>query len=264
MFFTHTMYHQIKSYLKFLIRSSNEHGIHSPFVYDLITKCFYDKTKYPEYALLKNYRQELENSNESINVTDFGAGSRVFKDGKRPVKAIAKNAGVPPKRQRLLFRITRYFKPDTVLELGTSLGLGTVAIALGNTSSKVNTVEGCESTAKIATNMFTAFKLSNVAMYNTTFEKFFSSEKLEGHYDLTYIDGNHNKAMTLQYFKLLLKQVTNDSVLIFDDIYWSSEMTEAWQEIIAHPDVTVSIDTFYLGFVFFRREQKKQHFNIRL
>ncbi len=257
------MIYQIRSYLNFLKRSTNQHGVHSPFVYDLVTRCFYDTTNYHEYTILKDFRKELLHSSKHIEVTDFGQGSRVFRSNKRKVAAIAKNAGISPKRQQLLFRLAKYLSTQKVLELGTSVGLATAAISLGNPSSKVITVEGCPNTAEVARHYFDLFQLDNIRQYITSFEKYFSENPSED-YDLVYIDGNHNKESTLQYFRSLLKNATNDSVFIFDDIYWSKKMTEAWQEIIRHPKVTVSIDSFYWGLVFFRKEQQKEHFTIRM
>ncbi|PKA82149.1 putative O-methyltransferase YrrM [Ulvibacter sp. MAR_2010_11] len=255
--------HQLKSYIKFLARSTNQHGVHSPFVYNLVTKCFYDSTVYPEYKILKNFRKQLLKSSETIEVTDFGAGSRVFKSNTRKVSHIAKHAGISVKRQQLLFRLVRYFKAEKCLELGTSLGLATAAMALGNPSVKVQTVEGCPNTGKTVKRFFDDFSMNNIEMHTVTFDTFFTEIHSEK-YDLIFIDGNHDKAKTLEYFENLLKFVANNSVLVFDDIYWSAAMTEAWQEIIQHPKVTVSIDTFYWGIVFFRKEQRKEHFTIRL
>ena len=68
----------------------------------------------------------------------------------------------------------------------------------------------------------------------------------------------------MHYFEALLPKATNDTVFIFDDIYWSKGMTEAWETIKQHPKVTVTVDTFFWGFVFFRKEQAKEHFTIRL
>lgn len=257
------MLYQIKSYVKFLLRSTNQHGVHSPFVYDLITKCFYDKSNFQEYEILKKYRKGLLQSQESIEITDFGAGSRIFKSNRRKVCAIAKNAGITPKRQRLLFRLARYFNSENVLELGTSLGLATSALSLAHPSAVIRTVEGCPNTAKKAQNSFDEFDLSNIQLYNWSFEDFLA-EMTSEKYDLVYIDGNHQKEKTIEYFVHLLKYINNDSVLIFDDIYWSREMTEAWQQIIAHPGVTLSIDTFQWGLVIFRKEQTAQHFTVRL
>ena len=243
-------------------RSTNQHGVHSPFVYDLLTKCFYDKSNFDEYSILKKYRQQLLENPQTIEVKDFGAGSRVFKSNRRKIASIAKNAGITRKRQRLLFRLARYFKPALSLELGTSLGLGTVALAKGHPEGKVITVEGCPNTSSTAKKQFEGFHLNNIELRNETFEDFFNSPTQK--YDLVYIDGNHDMERTLNYFEQLLPCATNDSVFIFDDIYWSPEMTSAWRKICSHPKVTVSIDTYHWGLVFFRREQEKQHFRIRL
>jgi len=257
------MKHQILSYLSFLLRATNQHGVHSPFVYQLLTQCFYDKKKYDAYNALKNHRQALRSDSDTIEVTDFGAGSRVFKTNNRNVAAIAKHAGITAKRQRLLFRLVQYLQPNTILELGTSVGMATTAMALGNPSASIKTVEGCPSTLQKATDYFVKHNLSTIKTYQQSFESFFEEHPSEI-FDLVFIDGNHNKENTLKYFNWLLNHINNDSVLVFDDIYWNIGMTEAWQEISQHPKVSVSVDTFQWGLVFFRKEQRKQHFFIRL
>ncbi|SHM60484.1 O-methyltransferase [Flavobacterium chilense] len=258
------MLFQIQSYLKFLWNSKNEHGVHSPFVFNLLTKCFYDKKSKPEYSILKNYRKSLIENNDFIEVIDFGAGSKVFKSNKRQISKIAKTAGISPKRAELLFRVTHYFKPDCILEIGTSLGLATSAMALGNTNAKVITLEGCPNTGNQCQLELQKFNLNNVESVISEFESFLVSENLQSAtYNLIYFDGNHSKKATLAYFELLLPTINNDSVWIFDDIHWSPEMEEAWEIIKKHPKVKVTIDTFQWGFVFFRYEQEKEHFVIR-
>jgi predicted O-methyltransferase YrrM len=258
------MVHTIKSYLKFLWNSKNQHGVHSPFVFDLVTKCFYDKKNYPEYSILKNYRNSLLKNENTIEVTDFGAGSRVFKSNTRAINQIAKNAGISSKRAELLFRIVNYFQPNTILEIGTSLGLATSAMCLGNKNAKIITLEGCPSTMAIAKNQCELQNLNNIEFVNTKFEDYLNNYKLNTeNCQLIYFDGNHSKKATLEYFELLLPTIANDTVWIFDDIHWSKDMEEAWEIIKNHPKVTVTIDTFQWGIVFFRSEQEKEHFVIR-
>lgn len=262
------MLFQIKSYLKFLWNSKNEHAVHSPFVFNLLTKCFYDKKNKPEYSILKKYRQSLLENKNFIEVTDFGAGSRVFKSNTRQISKIAKTAGISPKRAELLFRVTNYFQPATILEIGTSLGLATSALALGNTNAKVITLEGCPQTANQCQLQLEKFNFNNVNAVTTEFESYLENIQLNlktktENFDLIYFDGNHSKKATLAYFDLLLPTITNDTTWIFDDIHWSPEMEETWEIIKNHPKVKVTIDTFQWGFVFFRREQEKEHFTIR-
>ena len=258
------MLFQIKAYLKFLWHSKNEHAVHSPFVFNLITKCFYDKKVKKEYTILEEYRNALLKNKNTIEVTDFGAGSKVFKSNTRIVAQIAKTAGISKKRAELLYRIVHYFQPENVLELGTSLGLATSALALGNKNAKIITLEGCPNTANQCQLQLQKFNINNVTSVVTEFSTYFSTSKfplLSFHF--IYFDGNHSKKATLDYFELLLPTVTNDSVWIFDDIHWSAEMEEAWRIIKKHPKVSVTIDTFQWGLVFFRKEQPKEHFIIR-
>ncbi|WP_347070193.1 class I SAM-dependent methyltransferase [Flavobacterium sp. WV_118_3] len=257
------MTYPITAYLKFLWHSKNQHGVHSPFVFRLVTKCFYDKKKKPEYATLGNYRKALLHNTTTISVTDFGAGSRVFKSDNRSVARIAKNAGISKKRARLLFRLVRYFQPENILEIGTSLGLATASLASGNAKARITTIEGCPETARIARENLATFSYNNITSVVSEFQVYLDSTP-NTTYDLIYFDGNHQKEATLRYFDTLLPTISNDTLWIFDDIHWSADMEAAWQKIKAHPQVTVTIDTFQWGFVFFRREQEKEHFIIRV
>ncbi|MDX1774415.1 class I SAM-dependent methyltransferase [Oceanihabitans sediminis] len=257
------MQHQAKQYIKFLKNSTNQHGVHSPFIYNLVTKCFYNKTRFTDYKTLSQYRETLYNNHTIIEVKDYGAGSRIFKSNKRKVSKIAKTAGVTKKRAKLLYRIANYLQTDSMLELGTSLGLATAALSLGNKKGTITTIEGCTETAAIAKQQFQDFKLKNIDIKVNDFTAEINNLKIKN-FDLIYIDGNHQKDATLSYFNTLLNHIHNDSLMIFDDIHWSEEMTEAWQEIKDHTKVTASIDCFYWGIVFFRKEQVKEHFIIRL
>ncbi|HSD13847.1 MAG TPA: class I SAM-dependent methyltransferase [Flavobacterium sp.] len=264
----------IKAYFKFLWNSKNQHGVHSPFVFSLVTKCFYDKKPKAEYKLLKQYRNDLLQNKNTIEVTDFGAGSRVFKSNVRQISKIAKTAGITKKRAELLLRIVNYFQPESILEIGTSLGLATSALSLGtrvadersgaNPKAKITTLEGCPETSGVAQKQFQKFNFNNIETVVTEFSDYLSQTATENcHWELIYFDGNHSKKATLEYFELLLPTVTNDTVWIFDDIHWSADMEEAWEAIKKHPKVTVTIDTFQWGLVFFRYEQEKEHFVIR-
>ncbi len=257
------MWHQVFEYIKFILNSNNQHGIHSPFVYDLFTNCIYDKKKYGDYSTLKQYRNQLYNNDSIITIKDFGAGSRVFKTNSRKISQIAKNAGITQKRAQLLYKLSQYIKPNTILELGTSLGMGTLALKLGNPDAVIKTIEGCSEIALIAKQHFDLFNLKNINIKINNFDDELNNLKNEK-FELIYVDGNHRKEATLLYFNTLLESVTHNSIIIFDDIHWSKGMTQAWEIIKQNQNVTLTIDTFYWGIVFFRQEQAKQHFKIRL
>ena len=258
------MWFKIKSYLTFLRNSTNQHGVHSPFIYDLVTKCFYKRTssiKKKQYSKIKN---TLLSNNSVITITDFGKGSKVFKSNKRKVADIARVAGISNKRAHLLIRIVEYFDFQNMLEIGTSVGLGTSALHIGNPEAKTTTLEGCNNTAEIAKELFQKFHIDNIKCVIGDFKETLPLTLKEQFFDFIYFDGNHQKEPTLEYFNKCLNFANNNSVFIFDDINWSIEMQEAWEEIKQHPKVTATINTYYWGFVFFRKEQQKEHFTIRV
>lgn len=257
------MLHQIIAYIKFLKRSTNQHGVHSPFVYNLITKCFYDRSKHNSYKQITLYRKALKKSKDTIGVIDLGSGSRVFKTNQRSVSKMAEKVGASKKESKLLFRLVNYLQINTILELGTSLGIATHAMAVANSEIKMTSIEGCPNISEYTKSTLGQFNIKNTEILTGDFNDIIKP-LVSYKYDLIYFDGNHQKQATLDYFETLLPTATNDSVFIFDDMYWSKEMTEAWETIKKHPQVTVTIDTFFLGFVFFRREQEKEHFTIRI
>jgi len=255
--------HQIIAYIKFLVKSSNQHGVHSPFVYDLLTKCFYKKEKQASFLKLEKFRKKILQDKQPIIVKDFGAGSRVFKSNERQISAIAKNAGISAKRAKLLNKLINYLEIQDALELGTSVGIASAAMAI-DTNANVLTLEGCPETAGVAQRYFKDFQLNNITVKVGEFDNLLKAIPDSKKYDLIYFDGNHQKSPTLNYFQKLLPLIHNNSVFLFDDIHWSQEMEEAWEEIKSHPKVKVTIDSFYWGLVFFRKEQEKEHFTLRL
>ena len=253
----------IIAYIKFLTKATNQHGVHSPFVYNFVTKCLYDKTKFNDYKKLNQYKTDLLNSDSLLQVIDLGEGSKKLDTKQRQVSQMSKTSSSSVKNTKTLYCITKYFDFKNSLELGTSLGMGTYALSLGNPNGTITTIEGCANTSA-----FAKTKLDNLGVENVGFEvnNFTNAipKLTDNNYDFIFFDGHHNKEATILYFEALLPKIHNDTVFVFDDIYWSKGMTEAWEYIKNHESVKVTVDCFYLGFVFFRKEQVKEHFKIRL
>jgi len=254
----------IKEYLKFLIKSSNEHGVHSPFVFDLVTKCFYKKNNVYKWKNFLSIKKQLLDNKNYIKVTDFGSGSKVFNSNERQILKIVKVAGISNKKAKILIKIINYFSPKNILEIGTSVGLGTSAFKIGNLNSEITTLEGCPETAKVAKDLFLNNSLKNIEIIIGDFKETLPKVVKNDSFDCIYFDGNHTKKATLTYFNYCLPTIKNNSFWIFDDIYWNSEMKQAWSKIKNHPKVTVSVDVFHFGIVFFRKEQAEEHFKIRV
>ncbi len=253
------------SYLRFWLRSGNAHGLHSPFVFQLYTQVIRNRRLYYCYETIEDSRLDLLHSVEILEVTDLGAGSKKTAARQRKVRDIARHSEKSPALAQLLFRLAHHFRPQTILDLGTSLGTTTIYLAHANRQARVFTFEGDEGSLDIARRRFGEFGLSNIIpvagnIDQTLPETLANVEKL----DFVFFDANHRLEPTLRYFEQCLAQAHPESVFVFDDIYWSAEMRLAWQSIRAHPSVTMTVDLFYFGLVFFRQGQPKQHFSLRI
>ena len=221
--------------------------------------------KYSCFKEIEKVRRVLLSNNTVIEVEDFGAGSTVLPFKQRRIKDIAASSLKPKKFAQLLFRIAQYYQPKTIVELGTSLGTTTMYLASANIKSEIYTLEGAPAIAHLASENFKNAGLKNIKLTVGSFQKTLPDllQKIEKA-DLLFVDGNHRKKATLDYFDLFLIKKEEESIFIFDDIHWSKEMEEAWSIIQAHPDVTLTIDLFFIGIVFFKKDFRiKQHFTIR-
>ncbi|ATP59333.1 SAM-dependent methyltransferase [Pedobacter ginsengisoli] len=254
----------ISDYLKHRFTAKSRHGTHSPFVYKLTDEVIYDFKSKIEYKSIEVQRKKLFNDDSLVTVTDLGAGSHLNKNRTKKVSQIAKNALKNPALAQLIYRLAKDNNPKSIIELGTCLGITTAYLSKARPDAEVITIEGCPETAKVAYNNFKELDLENVELQVGNFDVLLPEiidkrDKL----DFVYIDGNHRKEATLNYFNWCLPKVHENSLLIFDDIYWSKGMKEAWGEIKNHPDVIVTIDLFWIGLVYFRKGQAKEHFKIR-
>lgn len=239
--------------------------MHSPFVFEFIEEVLNNRRHYYAYDSVEALREKLLLNKTILTIEDFGAGSSTGAGKERSIASIAKNAAKPKKYGRLLFRLANFYQPKLILELGTSLGISTSYLAMGNPSAQVISFEGARAIADKALSNFASLGIGNITVvqgnFDTTLPKVLDIVQYP---DLVFVDGNHRKEPTLRYFEWLISKMSDKSVIIFDDIHWSSEMEEAWKEICAHPAVLLSVDLFFIGLVFINPGFKvKQHFSIR-
>lgn len=252
--------HRLKHFIKhFLSATRKGHNVHSPFAYQLCEEVFYNKASFYDFEKLDEVRKQLRRNATLLKIEDFGAGSKTFTGNERKVGDIA-SRGISTKRQsELLYKLVNFLRPATIVELGTSLGLTTLYLAKANAAGKVISIEGSSELHSFASALIKENHAENVTVVAGKFD-----EQLPGilkdipSLDLLYVDGNHSYEATLKYFHMALEKKNNDSVFVFDDIYWSEGMARAWEEIRTHPAVTMDIDAFYMGFIFFKNEIKEK------
>lgn len=251
-------------YLKHRFTSKTRHGVHSPFAYHLVDKVIYDFHAKSSYDSIEELRTDLLKDERTINITDLGAGSHLNNNKQKEVRTLAKNALKPARLAQLIHRLAAELKPDNIIELGTCLGITTAYLATAAPAAQVISIEGCPETAAIAEENLSKLGIKNTGLLVGDFDKVLPGViDMLPQLDFVFVDGNHRKQATLDYFKRCLPKLGENSIMIFDDIYWSKGMKEAWEEIKAHPQVTVTIDLFWIGLVFVRTGQAKEDFKIK-
>lgn len=262
------MFDLARRYAVYYLNAKTKHGIHSPFVYDLVTRVLEDKTQYPAYTAVEKLRLALLSNKLTTEVEDFGAGGEKQRLYERRVSDIAAKSAKPAKWGKLLYRLCRWFEVKNMLELGTSLGLSGAYQALGakekNPDYRFTTIEGSKNIAELARINLKDLGLDEVNVLIGEFDQVLPDFlKQTPPLDWVYIDGNHRYEPTMRYFNAVLPHCHNHTVLVFDDINWSDEMIKAWEEIKANPAIHVTVDLFYIGLAFLRNEQVEEHFTVR-
>lgn len=259
------MLHQLKHYLIHTWKSFHLHGIHSPFAFEFNRDCLQDDRDYSGYLEVVRFRESVKNNQQQLTIEDHGAGSKVLKENSRHSSQILAHNCSTLARTKLLYRIATFFNVENALELGTSLGTSTAALAMA--AQKVTTVEGSPAVANYAKERLEENAIENVILIKGTFKDYFASKlnhQPTGKYDLIFIDGHHDGNATLEYFEQLLPYCNEETVIIVDDIHWSSDMTQAWKKLIVNPQVTASVNTFQWGILFLRKQQRQQSFYVKL
>ncbi len=264
------VFFQMKEFVVWYWRSQKLHGIHSPFVFAFLKDCVFADIQQPETDEIELHRKELLQDNTVLTFQDFGAGNRLKvntpgnqKMKKQSVSYIARNSLHDPRDCRLFFRMIRYLESLSVLEMGTSLGITTSCFAKANPNATIDTLEGAEPIAQLAKEWFASIKLKNTTLHTGEFGEILNEVVENKEYDFVFLDGDHKGEKVWCYFNQLLKHISSDGVLVVDDIRWSPSMLACWKTIKKHPDVTVTLDMFRFGIVFFDPALSKQNYYIR-
>jgi predicted O-methyltransferase YrrM len=245
-------------------RHRNGHGIHSPFVFDIVSRIFRNKIDNGIVNKIEMVRKRLLNDKKTIEVIDLGSGSNKMKSNYRKVSDIAKYSPVNKKYGVLLANLAAEFGKNGIVEFGTSFGISTMYLAASLPETIVYTIEGCPSVAEIADENFSVEGFNNINLLTGSFRDMLPEISDTGiKPGMVFVDGNHRKQPVLEYFNKMVEISDCNTVIVIDDINYSKEMAEAWSEIRNHKNVTCTIDIFRMGLVFFKNGISRQHYVIR-
>jgi len=250
---------QFRTFLTYWLDAVTEHSLHSPFFYDLYTNVIRVPYAPAAYSTIEQLRHELLSDTSTLSITDLGAGSQTLRSNTRRVCDIARISLTPADLSALYARIIAYFNCTTVLELGTSLGINTLYLA-ARAGTQVTTFEGSPEIAAQARASFNAAGADNITLVQGNIDQTLPTYLTQaGKIDLAFIDANHRYEPTVRYFQWLIARIHTRSVLIFDDIHYSREMQQAWEELRHHTLVYASADLYRCGLLFFDPSLNKQH-----
>jgi predicted O-methyltransferase YrrM len=254
----------IVHFLRYQVKAKHRkgRGIHSPFVFDLVNKVLSDRSVYDEYHFFQQVLDSLRQTKASVEVQDIGSPSLTFKNRNRLVSRLLSRSSVDAATGRLLFRLCRYYKPENIIELGTSIGLSALFMAKGSPGSRITTIEGNTALAAFAQSLFRKYRVKETDVRQGLFDEILPGIKSEKKSPrLVFIDGNHTYHATMKYFHFFSDWM-EEGFLLFHDIHWSMGMTKAWKEIQKHPKSVVTIDLFKCGIVILNRTITPGHYTV--
>lgn len=233
------------SLLQHLIKAKTRHGVHSPFIYRLLDEVIYDFRAKKVYQEIEGLRAE-------------------FLQNERNKTFLNNNSLISPSLAQLVHRLVADLKPQNSIELGARMGICTAYLAKAASEANIISISRNFETLSITEENLQKLNIRNVELLSGNVDELLP-KLLDGilKLDFILIDGNHSKISILNYFNCCLPKMSDHSMMILEDIYQNEDMKSAWQEIKSHPDVSVTIDLFWMGLVFVRRAQNKENFKIR-
>jgi len=239
------------------------HGIHSPFVYDFVTKVLRGPD-HNDYKQIEKLKEELKNDFSELHIIDLGAGSQSGAEKILSTSYIVNHSSINSKFGRLIARLVNWLSPSTIIELGTGAAFSTMYMAVAADQCKIFSIEGCPEIAQLAERNIIKLGLINTEIITGTFTEVLPSLLPKIHHNLLiFIDGDHRGNNLIKYFESILPFTNENSVFVFDDIRWSGSMEKAWKDIVKREEISVSIDLFRMGIIFFKRNLFKQDYVIR-
>jgi len=254
-----------RQFISYFAKARTVYNTHSPFLYELTQRVLEDDRHYYAFDELEALRQKMLHVDTQMEFIDFGAGSKgLGKQSNRKIKDVARTSLISPLKAKWMFRLIDFLKPTNMLEIGTSLGLSALYMQSAALNAQLITLEGNPASARVAQKNFSIFPFAkNIEVEIGRFEETLNPalRKL-GKADFVFMDGNHQKAPTLDYFEQMRPFLSEKSVVILDDIYWSKGMADAWNLLKDDSQVTLSVDLFHFGILFFRKENKEKEHHI--
>ena len=257
---------RIRKYIQhlFYLRHRRGHGIHSPYLFEFVNKVIFNGAGLTVPPEILRVHREMRKDRTIIPEVKLGAASHVYSTGERSVASFVSHSSVPAKYGALLYRISGWFEPEMIIELGSGLGISTLYLAAGSPHAPLHSIEGNAHRASFAEKVIAGTKLDMVNIHQGEMDEELNKliPQMKSRF-VAFVDGNHRYEPTIAYLKRFIDAAGEEALIIVDDIYWSKEMFKAWEELKSWPESRVSIDLYQMGIILLRRDLGKANFKFK-
>lgn len=240
---------ELKGYLSHWLNKTDQFSIQGPFLSELYRNLrhFLEENRFGNPEIEAKRRLLLAN-HKTIEVLDFGAGSKKVNHRERKISAITKYSTSGPKFCQIYQFFAAQTNANLVIELGTCMGLSAMYLSKV-TKGQIYSFEGSPEIGKVAYETWGDSEINLVTgKISDTLPDFLHDQQM---IDFALIDANHTYEGTLENFELILPKLGKKSIVAIADIHWSKGMEKAWKEICQRPEIKISLDFYEAGILFF-------------
>ena len=213
--------------LLYKVRHHKGHGVHSPFVFNLINKVIEEKTPYYKYADIKYH---LDNSGYTkYKITKY---------------------------DHLSFKLANYFEAKNILEIGMDKGINTLHLTAPHSDISCTCVNSKSADTAIAKCILDQWQ-RNVKLIDES-EMAVIAEQM----DCIYINLNEYKKLTDDNITFLKSISSDNTFIIVKGIRTNKQSKLLWKKISEMEGRTAVLDLFNLGIVFFNKSLYRWSYQI--
>ena len=238
---------RVSAFFHWLFKLQSVDKIDSPFLFSFYNSVVQDRIHDDKLTDIEDLRNAFLKDQRTFVASDYGAQADRYHNKNRRVRDLARIASSSKRKCEILYAIVSFFKPASILELGTCLGLATLYMRAADSNIPLVTVEGDPAIFKLQD--FNKWNWSeDIESVNKSFSDFLRSRDDDDQkFDLVFIDGAHSSKDTLNILSGLSRATHANTVFILDDIYWSTDMIELWQDLKSRDRWNIKIDLWYFG-----------------
>lgn len=240
------------------IRYRRGYGVHSPFVFNLITKVIEEPCSYYSFYDIELLRKQLLNRDEIVTYSDRQQKNKVRR---RTLGEIVRREAICSKCGALLFRLVNYFQSKKILQLGPSVGLSTLYLTAYAPGLRCIALETEPEFAFVAKSIFEKYAKNPIELRVGAYRILLPQALKEmSEVDFVFFNTLYEQQNNDWLFNECVKYIHNDTIFVFEGIKINQKMRDFWTRICKHPEVTVTIDLYSLGIVFFNKKLFKRNY----